>query len=454
MKKSGKTSIIILLSLSLILILLNSVQTVNADEGGDEVYTLDESIREAFEKNWAVKEKEEKIEENGFVKKQAIAGFFPTLSTTYSYTRLGEKRTIKSPAFEGFPGGGGGAEIEIGSQNNYQWRGSITQPLFTGFALTSSLGLAKLGIDQSKMDLELEKLDLALMVKEAYFNILKSDKSVDVAKSAVESLESHLEVANNFYEVGMIPVNDLLKAEVELANAQHNFTKAQNAARLSRASFNTLLSRPINSIVEVEDILVYESEHPDLEEYLNMALKNRPEIKTLEINSMQIDQRIKLAKSEYYPEIALNYDYIKEGDTPGVSGSLFHEPSTWQAVIGVSWTFWDWGKTMNSVRQNKSLKKQLVQTRKILEDGIKLELQQAILGLQEAEKNIPTAEKAVDQAEENLRVSEERYKAQVTTSTEVLDAQTLLSQARTNYYNALYDHNLAKAGLLRAIGEY
>jgi len=89
-----------------------------------------------------------------------------------------------------------------------------------------------------------------------------------------------------------------------------------------------------------------------------------------------------------------------------------------------------------------------------LEDGIRLELQNPILDLSEAEKNIPTAQKAVDQAEENLRVSEDRYKTQVTTSTEVLDAQTLLSQARMNYYNALYDHNLAKAGLLRAIGEY
>ena len=91
---------------------------------------------------------------------------------------------------------------------------------------------------------------------------------------------------------------------------------------------------------------------------------------------------------------------------------------------------------------------------KVAETASKLEIKKAILDLQETEKNIPTTKKAVEQAEENLRVSEERYKAQVTTSTEVLDAQTLLSQARTNYYNALYNHSLAKASLLRAVGEY
>ena len=74
--------------------------------------------------------------------------------------------------------------------------------------------------------------------------------------------------------------------------------------------------------------------------------------------------------------------------------------------------------------------------------------------MEEAEKNIPTTRKAVEQAEENLRVSEERYKAQVTTSTEVLDAQTLLTEGSMNYYRALYDHNLAKARLRRAIGQY
>ena len=89
-----------------------------------------------------------------------------------------------------------------------------------------------------------------------------------------------------------------------------------------------------------------------------------------------------------------------------------------------------------------------------LEDSIRFDVKNALLGLELARKDIPPTKKAVEQAEENLRVSEERYKVQATTSTEVLDAQTLLTQARSNYYDALYNHNLAKAGLKRAIGEF
>jgi outer membrane protein len=443
----SRSSYILIVVLNLLMIVI-PLRVVHAGEEGVKLYTLEQGIKEAFENNWSVKAKEEKISETEYAKNEAKAGFLPTFSTSYNYTHLGFVPSINTSIF------GNNLEFKLGDQNIYQWQATVTQPIFTGYAITSAYELAKLGIDQSKVALELEKLDIALKVKEAYYNILKTDKAVDVANSAVESLKSHLEVAKNFYDVGMIPVNDLLKAEVELANAQHNLIQAQNASRLARVSFNLLLSRSVDEPFEIEDILKYTKETPDFDNCLQKALKARPEIKALDLTDAQIDQQINLAKSKYYPEVAFTYNYTKAGDTPDVSGSNFQLSDQWQAIVGLSWTFWDWNKTRNSVNQAESQKKQLSQTRKSIEDGIKLQLKQAILGLKEAEEKIPTAQKAVEQAEENLRVSEERYKAQVTTSTEVLDAQTLLSQARMNYYNALYDHNLARAGLLRAIGEY
>lgn len=410
-------------------------------------YTLEESISDAFTNNWSLKAKRERIEQASDVQKQARAEFLPKLSTSYGYTRMSEARTFRSSL-------AGGGDIAISSQDNYQWKGTVTQPVFTGFALISSYQLAKLGIDQSEMELELGRLDLALKVKGAYFGILEADKALEVARKAVESLESHVKVARNFYKVGMIPVNDLLKAEVELANTQHDLVKARNASRLARAAFNVVLSRPIDAEVEVEDILAYEKEEGVFEGYLEKALKDRPEMKLLDISLLQLEQEIRLARSDHYPQIGLTYDYIKEGDEPDVSGSPFHDASRWEAMAVLSWTLWEWGKTHYSVKEKESVRKELLQTKKALEDNIRLELTDAVLGLEEAEKNIPTTRKAVEQAEENLRVSEERYKAQVTTSTEVLDAQTLLTQASTNYYSALYDYNLAKAKLQRAIGSY
>jgi len=415
-----------------------------AGDGAGKVYTLDAGVKEAIENNWSVKAKEEKVSESAYAEKGAKADMLPQVSTSYTYYHLGIVPSIEAMGFK----------LEMSDQNNYEWATSIKQPIFTGYALTSAHELAKLGIDQSKMAVELEKLDLALRVKEAYFNILKSDKAVGVEKSAVESLESHLSVAKNFYDVGMIPVNDVLKAEVELANAKHSLIKGENDARLARMSFNVLLSKSVDETFDVEDILVYTPENPDQQQSLEKAMKARPAMKSLDISDEQIDRQITIAKSKYYPEVAASASYSKAGDTPNVSGSNFSLSHQWQVGIGITWTLWDWNKAKSSVRQNETMKTELYKTRKAVEDGIKLEVKKAILDLKEAEEKIPAARKAVEQAEENLRVSEERYKAQVSTSTEVLDAQTLLSQARMNYYSALYDHNLARAGLLRAVGEY
>ena len=435
--------LICLIGLFVISFLMVTLGIVTAEEK-EKIYSLDKSIEEALASNWSIKAKKEKINEADYVKRQARAEFLPKFGTSYGYKRDSEPKTFRSAA---------GGNIATSSLDNYEWRASIEQPIFTGFALSSSFELAKLGIDQSEMDLEMAKLDLILQVKEAYFDILGADKAVEVARKEVESLESNVNVASSFYQVGMIPVNDLLKAEVELADAQQNLVKARNASKFARSTFNIVLSREVNQPVEVEDILIYKSEAVDFKGYMDSALKNRPEIKVLDINLLQTDQEIRLAKSKYYPEAALTYDYIKAGDSPDVSGSVFHDANRWEAMAVLSWTFWEWGKTLNSVKEKESFKRQLEQAKQTLIDNISLEIKQAVLDIDETDKNIPTTTKAVEQAEENLRVSEERYKAQVTTMTEVLDAQSLLTQARVNYYRALYGHNLAKARLRRAIGE-
>jgi len=414
-------------------------------QGVTKFYTLQSAIQEALANNWSLKAKGKKVDQAIDVKKQARADFLPKFSVTYSYNKRDEARgaTITPTP---------GASSVTLSNDTYRFIYTLRQPLFTGFELLSRYRLAELGIDQSAMDLELEKLDLILNVKTAYFNILIADIAIRVAQSDIEFRESNLNVARNFYKVGMIPINEVLRAEVELADSQQALVRVQNSAKLARASFNTVLARPVNEQVELEDLSGYEPEKGNFDQYLVEALKNRPEIKLIDINILQADQQIRLAKSQYYPDVAFTYNYTREGDDPTVGGGSGLDPNSWEALAVAQWTFWEWGKTYYSAREKKSFKKELLDTKKALENNIGLELQQALLDLETAERNIPPTQKAVEQGEENLRVNEERYKAQVTTITEVLNAQTLLTQARVNYYGALYDHHLAKARLERAIG--
>jgi outer membrane protein TolC len=426
---------------------LTFVFVVAADIQGQEtkkIYTLQESVREALDRNWDLRARKERVQQAKAVKKQARAEFLPKFSTTYGYRRLSEPSQFRSTV--------GGPEIIVGTEDNFEWRGTITQPVFKGFALISNFELAKLGIDRSVMDVELSKLDLALETKEAYYDILIADRRVEVAVQDIVSRKSNLNVVRSFYEVGMVPINDLLRAEVELANSEQALVELKNEAKLARSAFNRVLARPVNEPVAVEDILEFVPVRGEFEEYVEKALANRPEIKLIDIAIRATDQEKRLAQSQFYPEVNIRYDYIKEGDTPDVSGSEFADTRRWEATAALSWTFWEWGKTIYTVKEQESIKKELIDNREALEDRISLEVREVLLALDATEKNIPQTRKAIEQGEENLRVNEERYKAQVTTIVEVQDAQRLLTEARVNYYRAVYLHKLARARLERVLG--
>ncbi|MDY6856973.1 MAG: TolC family protein [Thermodesulfobacteriota bacterium] len=435
------------------LCILILVQNVGADDSKKRVFTLEESISEALVNFSSIKVKKEAIEGAIAVKNQARSAMLPKFSTTYGYTRLGDvHRLLNVDVGEAFPVI---PRFETNTEENYQWKVNIEQMIFPLHTLTDYYKITKTRVDASKLDFETERLDLALRVKEAYFNVLKADRSLDVTRRAVTQLESHVNEVRDFFEAGIIPVNDLLKAEVELANTKHSMIKAQNGAKLSRSAFNIILSRQINEPVEVVDILSYEPIELDFKQCVDKAFTNRPEMKMIDVNMKGLEKKISLSKYvNYYPKVIISADYIKAGDSPDVSGSDFHLSESWQATAALSWTFWQWGKSYYSVSEEKSQKRQLIHKRSGLKDTIRFQVKEAILDLEEAKKNIPTTKKAVLQAEENLRVSNERYENQLTTTTEVLDAQTLLTQARLNYYHSLYDYSLAEARLQRAMGEY
>jgi len=427
---------------------LISLATVAAAQESKNYFTLEKSISQALDNSYKIKARNERIEQANAAMKQSRADFLPKLGTAYSYNRLSEPPISRTSLF------GTGIPLVVGTEDNYRWTWFLRQPIFTGFALISSFRLSELGIDQSQLEMDLEKLDLVLRVKEVYFNILGADKAVEVAQTTVESLTQTVKVARSFFEVGMIPVNDVLRAEVELANAEQSLVRAKNLAQTTRSTFNTVLVRPVTEPVEVEDILVFKPEVGEFDAYVKTAFENRPEIKLLDVSLLQADQQIRLAKSKYYPEIAFTYQYISEGDSASVSGSRYVDANHWEALIVANWTFWEWGKTYFAGREKESVRRQLLETKADVEDGIRLQVKQSMLDLDSSAKNIPTTQKGVDAGEENLRVNAERYKAQVSTITDLLDAQTLLARSRLDYYRALYDNNQAKARLDRAIGNY
>ncbi len=384
----------------------------------------------------------EDLERARYQEKEAFTYFLPTLSTNYSLQKNQNPTTIRTAM----------GSFQVDDENTYRWSTGLSQPVFTGLRLTSQYRLAELGVDIADVNVGLAKLDLVLKVKEAYFEYLRAQKSLEVAKQAVVQLNSQLKVSQDFYDVGIIPINDVLKTKVELANQQQDEVAAQNSVDLSRARLASLLGMPVETRFEVEDILRYRPISVKYMKARDQARVQRPELKALSLQLEQADYSIQQARSGYYPEIGLSASYDYTSDSPDMQDSAAFDHSGWMVGAQVNWVFWEWGRTRNQVSQQQAGQRKLVAVRQDLEDQVDLQVKQAILYLVDSAKNIVTAKTSIEQAKENYRITMERYKEQLTTNTELLDAQTLLTQAQNNYFTALTVYNVAEARLWRAMG--
>jgi outer membrane protein len=404
--------------------------------------TLEESIKIALEKSLSIYVAQEEIKAKEFEERSANADFYPKLSTSYTYTRL-DSDTVndaKSTMWVYNPLTGTHVPREVSPlrTDNYQFSIRATQPLFTGWRLTVLRDLASLGVDTAKIQKVSTIQNLVLKVKAAYFAILKTEKLQNVAKQAVEQLEGHLAVAQAFYDEGIIAKNELLQTEVQMAQARQDLISATHGVLLAKSLFNKLLRRELNQGVKIKDILDYYPIRLLLDQCMEKAGQNRPEIKEVSLNVMSAEKAIGLSKSSYYPSVTLIGNYQRETDDILLGSSPGEDPDNWTIMLKGEWTFWEWRKKRHDVAAARARVAKANYILKEIKDNIQLEVQAAYLSLKEAERNIQVSKTAVVQAEENYRMNEERYKQQVATSTDVLDAQTLLTQARANGLKGLW----------------
>ena len=404
--------------------------------------TLEMSINTALKNNTFIKSKKERLRAAGEEVKSSTSDFLPHLSTSYGYTRLNDEPFAKI----------GEVEFFMGTRDNYQWNFEVSQPLFTGFALKSKHQMAKLGVDMAELTTDQAILDIVKEVRVAYFKILLAQKFFLVAEEAVLQLQSHASDSEKMYQQGMVPYNDLLKSKVALADTVQNRVKSRSDLTFVTSSFNTILRIDIDEDTRVVDVLEFKPYDLSLGEAISTAIRKRPELSALRLLVKSSDWEINLAKSKHYPQIALVGNYERMGEDPDASKNNFGNSHNESVTVQLKWELFEWGKTKAEVRKYRFRKRALEEELIGIEDLVKLEVKKAYLDLKVASRNIETARESLTQAKENYRITNLQYQQQITTSTEVLDARTLLTQAQTNYFSALYGYNIARAELKRSMG--
>ncbi|HVY72378.1 MAG TPA: TolC family protein [Verrucomicrobiae bacterium] len=339
-----------------------------------------------------------------------------------------------------------------------QWSASIrvTQSIYEGGRIRSSLRSARLTREQAIASYQTVVADALLDVRISYYDILLAEQQILVQEASVKLLQNELEDNKRRFDAGTVPHFNVLRAEVELANAKPKLIRARNSLRVNKSTLATLLA--IHLPKEVwQDIPLqlagkleaapYEIELPVA---IGKALEQRPELSVLRHTVDLRAEAVVNARGGYKPSVQLFGGYGSRSSA--FDDNLSHDVSGWMAGGQLSWDIFDGNLTRGKIQEARALRSKAEEDLADNSRKIELEVRTAHSNFIEAREVLESQQKVVEEAEESLRLATARADAGTGTQLDVLNAQTSLTEARTTNVQALHDYQVTQARLERAIG--
>jgi len=409
--------------------------------------TLQNCIDLALKQNPSILKAQEEIRRTHGVIIEARSEAIPQVTASGNYSRV-QRHTIDS-----FPG-----STNIFKNQEQPWNAQVevSQLVYAGGRVGAALRAATLANQIAALGFQSTVADTILGVRTAFYQILLNKAQVDVREQSVTLLEQQLRDAQSRFDVGAVPRFNVLRAEVELANAKPPLIRAQNDLRLSKEALVKLLAidsknqtndfTPINFAGE----LVYEHRAWELSTALQQALGHRPELLQAERQIGVAKANVKVASSGYKPEVSVFGNYGWRDST--FSDEIDQMRDGWTAGATMTWAIFDGMLTHGKVTQARAQLQEANLDYADTRRQVELEVRQAYSDYLQTLELIEAQKKTVEEAEESLRLAEARFRAGTGTQLDVLSAQTALTDARSNEVQALYDYNVALATLDRVTG--
>ena len=411
--------------------------------------SLADCIDLALKQNSAILKGQSDLEAAYGVVVQTRAIAIPKLRATgnYEFNNAVESFQLPSPA------------PAVTFQQEQSWSAGLrlVQSIYEGGRIRSSLKTARLTKEQAIFDFRRVVADTLVDVRIAYFDILLAAQQIVVREASVKLLTRELEDTQRRFEAGTVPRFNVLRAEVERANAQPKLIRAKNDYRIAKNNLANLLGFNLARNVW-EDIPLQLSGGLEAEPYeiqlpaaIERALEKRPELGALrKAENLRLEEVIR-ARAGYWPSAQVFAGYGSRNSQ--FSSDLSRDVSGWNAGVQVSWDLFDGFLTKGKVQQTQALHDKAKFEVEDTLRRIELEVRTAHSQFIEAKEVLESQKKVVEQADEALRLANARAEAGTGTQLDVLSAQTALTEARSTQVQALRDYAVARARLERAAGD-
>jgi len=396
--------------------------------------TLADCISLAFRNQPAVRQAAAQVDSGKGAVSQARSNLLPQVSVTSS-TDLGGT------------GQSAGTSLSVG-----------------GSQLIYDFGRSRSGLTQAERQLAASvaalsgtKADVILSVKQNYYGLLRTIRLVQVVEEDLKAREEHVAVAQERLKVGFAPKADVLKAAASVASARVNLIAARNNADQTRVDLNTAMGVDVRNNTQIEDTTEPEIPVPDVDQAVDLAIKDRPEMHEAEEQVTAAEAAVKSAETGNLPEFSTSLsDKQNFGGQQAASkdsgGQRTPPKNSWGWTLDLSWHPWDSGLTRGAVTQARA---QLVSDQESLyqvRQSVSGDVVASRFSLLAAQEALSAATAEVASAKEDLDSATGRYQAGVGIFLEVLDAQAALLKAQVDELVARYGLSIARAGLAHAVG--
>ena len=379
---------------------------------------------------------------------EARADALPELSVYGSFQRYQDPGLFNSPNIDEFPPEFLQAFRPLASN---LWGGSLAlkQTLWS-FSLGKAIRAARYAEQLGDENVRSARQDIALRTVYAYNAYLLAIEQRKVAEKVVKQNEVQLEMAKNRHGAGVATELEVLRFEVDLANARTTLLRLSGAVDLVRGDLNAVMRNPTDTPIEPTDALEFVDETAEQQQVVAEATASRPEVKAVAWNEKIYDEAIGIYKADMQPRL----------DLDGAYGWSTREPRNffetnyqrWSLGITLKVPVFDGWRTAGKVAQARADRAKVEQDRAALETQIDLEAKQAVDRLRVAASVFRSAELSVAQARRASEMTNANYQLGAATTLDVLDAQAALTQAEWNRVEALHAHANARAGLRYVLG--
>jgi len=393
-----------------------------------------DAVRQAVSANPSAQQAREQLTEFRWLVRQVWSEALPRLELNLGYLHSRDPGFRNSPQFSRLTEGPFPLPPEVFlpfTLTNYLYRIDLEQRVYAFGRTSHALDGARKELQGVREDVRAVENQVARDAALACYDLLLAQTRLDVLQTERATLERQLKQVQDRFELGDATKLDLLRARVALANVRPEILAADNGVATTRARLNETLGRPVAAPVEVNEELAIPEPLPSIpsaEALLDLADRNRPELRRFPLNRQVIDERAAFTRADTLPDVKANLSWgVSTYAAQNVTDLEFR---SWAAGFTMSWTIFDGRATTSAIRQLQSQSVQSEHQERAFRLGVARELERATGEWKRALEAAEVSAVAVEQAREAERVAEESYRWGAATTLDLLEAQRGLRQAQ------------------------